>query len=98
MTVDSESPAPEAMAIAAQVIGRGGLVALPTDTLYALAVNPFNPSAVERVFQAKGRAAAQALVRAIDAVRAGATVPLPKEDVIVPVELVVRGSTGVPRG
>ena len=49
------------MALAAQVIGRGGLVALPTDTLYGLAADPFNALAVERVFQAKGRAAAQAL-------------------------------------
>ena len=54
-------PTPDAVALAAQVIGRGGLVMLPTDTLYGLAVNPFNAAAVERVFQAKGRAAAQAL-------------------------------------
>jgi L-threonylcarbamoyladenylate synthase len=61
VTVDPESPAGDAVALAAQVIARGGLVILPTDTLYGLAVNPFNAQAVERVFQAKGRAAAQAL-------------------------------------
>jgi L-threonylcarbamoyladenylate synthase len=40
---------------AAAVIARGGIVALPTDTLYGLAVDPFNPDAVARLFAAKGR-------------------------------------------
>jgi DNA-binding LacI/PurR family transcriptional regulator len=52
---------------------------------------------VRQDFVAKGRAAAKALVGAIEAVRAGAQLPLPAEDVVVPVELVVRGSTGVPQ-
>jgi L-threonylcarbamoyladenylate synthase len=61
LTLDPQSPAPDVLALAAQIIGRGGLVVLPTDTLYGLAVNPFNALAVDRLFQAKGRAAAQAL-------------------------------------
>jgi L-threonylcarbamoyladenylate synthase len=61
LTVDPDSPDSVTMALAAQVIGDRGLVALPTDTLYGLAANPFDADAVERVFQAKGRAAAQAL-------------------------------------
>jgi L-threonylcarbamoyladenylate synthase len=61
LPVDPESPASDVMALAAAVIGRGGLVALPTDTLYGLAVNPFDAVAVHRLFQAKGRAAAQAI-------------------------------------
>ena len=36
-------------------------MALPTDTLYGLAVDPFNAIAVERVFAIKGRAAGRAL-------------------------------------
>ena len=28
----------------------GGVVCLPTDTVYGLAVNPANPAAVERLF------------------------------------------------
>jgi L-threonylcarbamoyladenylate synthase len=44
------------------VIEADGIVALPTDTLYGLAVNPFHPGAVARVFAAKGRAAERALL------------------------------------
>ena len=39
----------------ARVIASGGVVALPTDTLYGLAVDPCNPTAVERLFQIKRR-------------------------------------------
>jgi len=42
-------------------IRRGGVVALPTDTLYGLACDPFRADAVARVFAVKGRAAEQAL-------------------------------------
>lgn len=38
------------------VLERGGLVALPTETFYGLAVNPFDPAAVDRLFAIKGRA------------------------------------------
>jgi L-threonylcarbamoyladenylate synthase len=61
LTVDLNAPDPDALALASQVIARGGVVAVPTDTLYGLAVDPFNALAVERVFQAKGRAATEAL-------------------------------------
>jgi L-threonylcarbamoyladenylate synthase len=50
-----------AIARAARVILAGGLVALPTDTLYGLAADPFRPDAVARIFDAKGRPAARAL-------------------------------------
>ena len=43
------------------MIRAGGLVAFPTDTLYGLAADPFNPSAVRRVFEAKGRPADRAM-------------------------------------
>lgn len=49
------------MARAAAVIRAGGLVAIPTDTLYGLAADPFNPFAVDRVFAAKGRSDGQAV-------------------------------------
>jgi DNA-binding LacI/PurR family transcriptional regulator len=66
------------------------------DSRLASAITPALTT-VRQDFVAKGRAAARALVGAIDAVRGGAQLPLPKEDVIVPVELVVRESTGAPR-
>jgi len=42
---------------AAKLIRAGGVVAIPTDTLYGLAANPFSEEAVLRVFAAKGRPA-----------------------------------------
>jgi L-threonylcarbamoyladenylate synthase len=43
-------------------IRRGGVVAMPTDTVYGLAVDPFRAEAVERLFAVKGRDASQALL------------------------------------
>jgi L-threonylcarbamoyladenylate synthase len=40
---------------AADVIGQGGLVAMPTETVYGLAADATNPIAVRSVFAAKGR-------------------------------------------
>lgn len=46
---------------AVAVLLEGGLVAFPTDTLYALGAHGLMPTAVERVFQAKDRPAGMAL-------------------------------------
>ena len=40
---------------AADIIKSGGLVVAPTDTLYGILADPFNPEAVERVYRVKGR-------------------------------------------
>jgi L-threonylcarbamoyladenylate synthase len=58
LTVGSD---PNAIATAARAISAGKIVAIPTDTLYGLAVDPFQADAVKRVFAVKGRAAEQAL-------------------------------------
>lgn len=47
---------PDAIAAAAAILREGGLVAIPTDTLYGLAASIFRPEAVERVYVAKRRA------------------------------------------
>ena len=59
--VDPESPQRDAIQEAATCILDGGVVALPTDTLYGLAADPFSAAAVARVFVVKGRAADRAL-------------------------------------
>lgn len=59
--VDPEAPQRDALQEAAQWIRIGGLVALPTDTLYGLAADPFRADAVARLFAVKGRAADRAL-------------------------------------
>jgi len=43
------------IAEAAAVIKRGGIVAFPTETFYGLAVDPFNPDALRKLFALKGR-------------------------------------------
>ena len=40
---------------AARLVRHGGLVAYPTDTVYGLGCDPFNPEAVERLVSAKQR-------------------------------------------
>jgi tRNA threonylcarbamoyl adenosine modification protein (Sua5/YciO/YrdC/YwlC family) len=43
------------MRLARVAIGRGELVVLPTDTVYGIAADAFNPAAVQRLLDAKGR-------------------------------------------
>ena len=52
---------PDALRRAADVIRRGGVVAIPTETVYGLAADPFNADAIRRVFAVKGRGAEKAL-------------------------------------
>jgi len=59
LTVDQkqlESPkAIEAIRCAAEILRGGGLVALPTETVYGLGANALDREAVERIFEAKQR-------------------------------------------
>ncbi len=55
VTIDPRRLDEGAIRRAAEAIAGGGLVVVPTDTLYAIAANPFDECAVERVFLAKGR-------------------------------------------
>ena len=59
--VDRDAPQRDAIQEAAKWILNGGLVALPTDTLYGLAADPFSADAIARVFAVKGRSAERAL-------------------------------------
>jgi L-threonylcarbamoyladenylate synthase len=45
----------QAIAQAAEILRRGGLVALPTETVYGLGAHALDPDAVGRIFQAKQR-------------------------------------------
>jgi L-threonylcarbamoyladenylate synthase len=55
--VSPEKPDDAAIAEAAEILRRGGLVAFPTETVYGLGANALNAAAVERIFLAKGRPA-----------------------------------------
>jgi L-threonylcarbamoyladenylate synthase len=66
------------IARAAALLRRGGLVAVPTETVYGLAADASDPDAVARIFAAKGRPAFNPLIvhlPDIDAVRGIATLP-----------------------
>ena len=41
--------------ISAEIIQKGGLVAIPTETVYGLGANGLDPKAVAKIFEAKGR-------------------------------------------
>ena len=43
------------MRLARVALGRGELIVMPTDTVYGLAADAFNPQAVQRLLDAKGR-------------------------------------------
>jgi L-threonylcarbamoyladenylate synthase len=56
-------PAGEAaVAAAARVLGEGGLVAFPTETVYGLGADATNAAAIARLYQAKGRPAFNPLI------------------------------------
>lgn len=48
-------PNDENITKAAKIIQTGGLVAFPTETVYGLGANVYNPKAVAAIFEAKGR-------------------------------------------
>lgn len=58
-------PPPETLAAldrAAEILANGGLVAVPTETVYGLAAIATDAAAVERIFAAKGRPATNPLI------------------------------------
>jgi len=64
--VDPSAPAGEIVAEAAGVLARGGLVGLPTETVYGLAALGTDAAAVRRVFAAKGRPDTHPLILHVD--------------------------------
>ena len=61
LRVNPINPEAEAMRYAAGFISRGSVIAIPTDTFYGLAADPFNLAAVEEIYRVKGRPEARAL-------------------------------------
>lgn len=53
--INQDAPAEKAISRAAQALRRGSIIAIPTDSLYAIVADPFNLQSVRRVFDAKGR-------------------------------------------
>jgi L-threonylcarbamoyladenylate synthase len=61
LVTDPHVPDLRVLERAAEVVRAGGVVAIPTDTFYGLAANPFKPEAVARIFRVKERSAERAI-------------------------------------
>ena len=61
LRVDAQSPQAEVLRYAAHFLARGHVVAIPTDTFYGLAADPFNLAAVDEIYRVKGRPETRAL-------------------------------------
>jgi L-threonylcarbamoyladenylate synthase len=106
LPVAPDTPDPAAIARAAEVLRRGGLVAFPTETVYGLGASALDAAAVAKIFAAKGRPAADPLIVHIaDAARldevAAEIPPLARELAASfwpgPLTLVLRRGAAVPR-
>ncbi len=86
-------------------LAKGGLVVYPTDTVYGLAADPFQPAAVDRVYAAKERPREMALSMAVadvDALfRYGVKTPLAenfcRKNLPGPYTVVLRATPAAPR-
>ncbi len=105
LKVSPEKPDPAVIRYAAELIRRGELVAIPTDTFYGIAADPFNLSAVEQIYRIKGRPETRALPILVNtiaqAVSLSRDVPYTFHKLAAkfwpgPLTMLVEASTGVP--
>lgn len=61
MSIEIRKVNEESLAEAASVIAAGGLVVIPTDTVYGVACDPRNRAAIDRIYQVKRRPRFKAL-------------------------------------
>jgi L-threonylcarbamoyladenylate synthase len=73
LKISSQAPEPNLIEYAATFIERGDVIGIPTDTFYGLSADPFNLSAIERVFQVKGRPETRALPILVNSVEQAVT-------------------------
>jgi L-threonylcarbamoyladenylate synthase len=59
---DGVELAPDSIAVAAEAVRAGGLIGLPTETVYGLGADASDPAAVGKIFTAKGRPADHPLI------------------------------------
>src|ERR1700681_406628 len=105
LKISPETPDPAAIRYAADFIRRGELVAIPTDTFYGIAADPFNLAAVDQIYRVKGRPETRALPILVNttaqAVSLARDVPYTFHKLAAkfwpgPLTLLVDASTGVP--
>src|SRR5256885_16172800 len=69
LRVNAQSPEPELLRYAADFITRGSVIAIPTDTFYGLAADPFNLAAVDEIYRVKGRPETRALPILVNSIK-----------------------------
>ncbi len=96
---------PVALQHAGDVLAHGGLVVFPTDTVYGLAAQLFDPQAVERLYIAKGRSSDRAIAVLIGQIEHLKSVTLQMNPIAIklaqkfwpgPMTLVVPGNPSLP--
>lgn len=55
ISIDALNGSPEEVLRLRELLGKGGVAAVPTETYYALAADPFHAAGVRRIFEIKGR-------------------------------------------
>jgi L-threonylcarbamoyladenylate synthase len=55
VSIDTLNSSPDEVFRFRELLGNGGLAAVPTETYYALAADPTNATGVKRIFEVKGR-------------------------------------------
>jgi L-threonylcarbamoyladenylate synthase len=104
LSVNAAAPQPDVLQHAAEVLRTGGLVAFPTDTLYALGANAMDSEAIERVFAVKGRLHAKPLSVLVGSVEAACALADVSGDIRAvmqafwpgPLTIVVKASSRIP--
>jgi L-threonylcarbamoyladenylate synthase len=105
LKVSAQTPDPVAIRYAADFIRRGEIVAIPTDTFYGIAADPFNLAAIEEIYRVKGRPETRALPILVNSVAQALSlsrdVPYTFHKLVAkfwpgPLTLLVEASTGVP--
>lgn len=105
LRISPETPDPAVIRYAAQLIRRGELVAIPTDTFYGIAADPFNLAAVDQIYRVKGRPETRALPILVNSVAQAVSlaldVPYSFHKLAAkfwpgPLTLLVEASTGIP--
>jgi tRNA threonylcarbamoyl adenosine modification protein (Sua5/YciO/YrdC/YwlC family) len=61
LRINAHSPERHILRYAAEFLTRGRVLGIPTDTVYGLAADPYNLSAVEEIYRVKGRPETRAL-------------------------------------
>ena len=74
IVVDPDAIDPDLIAEAASILRDGGLVAIPTETVYGLGCNALDADAVGAVFAAKGRPATDPLIVHVDGLEMASSV------------------------